>query len=255
MKFSLKILLAVILLVPAIKSYSEVTDSLKRINQFGYSITLTNKGISTIPNFTLGKPAALFTMSIGRKLRFEPDLRFALEGRPWLYIYWWRYDLLKTNKWYTTLRLNYTNNFIQVTDTAMETANKSIRVLQVVTGDISHNYFITKNYSIGIYYMYSYGFDINAVKNVHYLVFRNSFTNIRLSKEYFLRFVPQFYYLKVDQKDGFYFSETLTLAKRNFPLSVSSIINQPLKTEIMINNHLIWNISLTYAFNREYVRK
>jgi hypothetical protein len=59
----------------------------------------------------------------------------------------------------------------------------------------------------------------------------------------------------MDEKDGVYFSASLTLAKRNFPLSVSSIINTPFQTDIPANDNFLWNVSLIYFFNKEYVEK
>ncbi len=77
-------LLLFVLLNLTYVSFSQNNDSTKVVSHFGGAITVTNKGISTIPNFTLGKPAAIFDMSMGkRKLSFEPQFRFALEGKPW----------------------------------------------------------------------------------------------------------------------------------------------------------------------------
>lgn len=44
--------------------------------QFTINITATTKGISTFPNLTVGKPAAIFEVVAGRRLTFEPQLRF-----------------------------------------------------------------------------------------------------------------------------------------------------------------------------------
>jgi aryl-alcohol dehydrogenase-like predicted oxidoreductase len=46
---------------------------------------VTNNGISLVQTFSLGKPAAIVTLSIGKgKLSFEPDLRFSLKEKPWI---------------------------------------------------------------------------------------------------------------------------------------------------------------------------
>jgi hypothetical protein len=70
--------------------FSQKEDSTKVPGHFGGTITVTNKGISIVPNLTLGKPAVIFDLSMGkRKLSFEPSLRFALEGKPWSFLFWW----------------------------------------------------------------------------------------------------------------------------------------------------------------------
>jgi hypothetical protein len=69
-------------------SFPQKTDSTKIARHIGGAVTVTNNGISLIPNFTLGKPAAIFDLSVGgKKLSFEPQFRFALEGKPWSFIF------------------------------------------------------------------------------------------------------------------------------------------------------------------------
>jgi hypothetical protein len=59
----------------------------------------------------------------------------------------------------------------------------------------------------------------------------------------------------MDDMDGFYYTSTITLARKDFPLSVSSLISTPFKTSIPQDKNFIWNVSLTYSFNKEYVEK
>jgi hypothetical protein len=73
-------------------------DSTKGIHHYGTVVSVTAKGISTIPSFTLGKPAVIFDVAMGtRKLSFESQFRFSLEGKPWSFLFWWRYKLLTTD--------------------------------------------------------------------------------------------------------------------------------------------------------------
>jgi len=59
----------------------------------------------------------------------------------------------------------------------------------------------------------------------------------------------------MDENHGFYSNATLTFAKRNFPLSFSTIINKTIHTEIPIGENFLWNASLTYTFNGKYVEQ
>ena len=46
-------------------------------------ITVTNKAISLIPTFTLGKPAAIFDFAVRKgAVSFEPQFRVGLNGKP-----------------------------------------------------------------------------------------------------------------------------------------------------------------------------
>jgi hypothetical protein len=235
--------------------FSQESDSSKRVSHFGGSVTITNKGISTIPNLTLGKPAALFTMSAGRKISFEPEFRFALEGKPWSFIFWWRYQLYKSDKFITRIGINPSVYFRTTTITTDGVQVEKIIAQRSLTGDLSPTFLLGKNISIGLYYMYIHGFEEDAVRNTHFLAFRPYFSNIKLTKQFFLRFFPQAYYLRADANDGFYVSSTLILAKRNFPLSISSMITTPIQTNIPAGSSTIWNVSLVYTFSKDYVEK
>jgi hypothetical protein len=244
-----------ILLSVSYISYSQKPDSTKVPGYFNGTITLTNKGISSIPNLTLGKPAAIVFMSVGRRLRFEPEFRFALEGKPWMFIFWWRYDLLNTEKLLFKVRANPTVVFKTVSVTTNDIADEIQRASRTLTGDLTTSYFPTKNISLGTYYMYVYGVEKDAIKNTHYLALRSALSNIKLTEQFYMGFNPSVYYLKMDENHGFYVNAGLNLAKRNFPLSVSTLINKTLHTQIPIGENFLWNVSLVYTFNNKYIKQ
>jgi hypothetical protein len=232
---------------------SQKTDSIKVPGFFGGSVTVNTKGISSIPNLTLGKPAAIFFMSVGRKLRFEPEFRFALEGKPWMYIFWWRYDLLNNDKLLIKMRANYGLAFKTVPITSDTFSNEILGANRSLTADINTTYFLTKNIGIGPYYMYIYGVEKYAIKNTHYLAIRTYFSNIKISKQFFIGFNPQVYYLKMDADHGFYFNSTFSIGRRNFPLSITALVNRTIQTDIPIGEDFLWNVGLIYTFNKKYV--
>jgi hypothetical protein len=225
------------------------------VSNFGGSVTVNTKGISTIPNLTLGKPAALFAMSVGRKLSFDPEFRFALEGKPWSCIFWWHYEFLNTDKFRLRAGLNTSLSFKTITVTTEQSSDDIIWARRSLTGDLTASFSLAKNISIGPYYMYIRNFDPGLPVNTHFLALRAGFTNIRLTKQFYMRFNPQFYYLKMEQEDGTYFNATLTLARRNFPFSISSLVNKAIKTNISAGEDFLWNVGLIYSFNKKYVEK
>ena len=222
-------------------------------SSFGGAVTVTNNGISFIPTFSLGKPAVIFDMAVGSKLTFEPQFRFSLEGKPWSFLFWWRYKTLKTDKFIfnTGAHLGLAYKTIGVS------ANGEIKDVQTVNrylaSELSPNYLLTKNISIGMYYLYSRGIDPDATRNTHFLTLNANFSDVRLSKEYYLKFVPQVYYLRMNQYDGYYFTSSLTLAKRNSPFSLSGMFNKIIQTDISASKNFVWNASVVYRFTRKYV--
>jgi hypothetical protein len=255
------VLLIVFFFMLTHSSFSQMTDSIKKTDStkglvhFGGAVTVTNKGISLIPTFALGKPAVMFDLSMGkRKLSFEPQFRFALDGKPWSFIFWLRYKLVNKNKISVTLGAHPALNF-RTEAVSINSISKDVIVTRrYLTGELSPNYLVSKNVSVGLYYLYSRGIDKDATRNTHFLTVNSNFSNIQFANHLFARFTPQFYYLKQDKLDGFYFTSTLTLAKKNFPLAIQSIINKSINTNITGTTRIVWNVSLIYSFNKTYVQ-
>ncbi len=247
--------LMVLVLFVSLKTFPQETDSLHRVAHIDGSVTLTNNGISTIPSFTLGKPALLFALSAGRKFRFEPEFRLSWEAKPWMFIFWGRYDGWKPGRHVVRPGVNMQFNFKEVEVAGQGSAREFQAVSRFLSADLSYNCLVTKNSGAGAYYLYSRSLENEGPFNLHYLALKYNFLNITLPANLFAKFAPQIYYLRVDETDGYYFTETLTLAKKNCPVSVSSIVTTPIKTHILINNHLVWNVNLTYSFRHAYVRK
>jgi len=124
-----------------------------------------------------------------------------------------------------------------------------------LTPDFASNYFVAKNISVGVYYLYSLAIDNAALRNTHLISVNSNFSNIKLSDHYFLKFTPQAYYLKQVPYDGFYVASTWSLARKGFPLSLSSILNKAIRTDVPGSQDFAWNLIITYTFNRFYVEK
>jgi hypothetical protein len=105
-----------------------------------------------------------------------------------------------------------------------------------------------------MYYLFSRGLEQEATRNTHFLTINSTFPNIPIAGQLYMRFTPQFYYLKMDNNDGFYFTSALTLADRKLPVSLSSVINKVIKTNISASQNFVWNLTLTYSFNHYYNR-
>lgn len=237
-------------------SDAQMTDSTKNLLFLKSGVTLTNKGISLIPSFTLGKPAAIFDLSLGKhRLSFDPQLRFSLEGKPWSFIFWWRYKLLNNKKFKIGVGAHPSLVFRTITVPVNGVVTDVIQSHRYVAAEFVPNYFFTKTISAGFYYLYSHGVDKGSVNHTNFLTLNCNFTHIKLGNAFYSRLNPQFYFLRQDGKEGYYFTNTLSLGKNNSPVSIQSIINKAIKTRINPENKFIWNISFIYSFSKTYVRK
>ncbi len=258
----LNVLLAAGFLLFSLQSFSQNLDSAKaadnapKIKHLSGSVSVTHNGISLVPTFSLGKPAAIFLLSAGgKRLTFEPDFRFALEGKPWSFLFWWRYKAMNTGKFRLTVGAHPAINFRTM---RLPVNGDSVNVIvarRFLAGEVAPNYLLSKNWSVGIYYLFSEGFDVNVPKLSHFLTVNTNISNIHLPGKLVMRLTPQFYYLKQDARDGFYFTSSFSLAKTNFPISVSAIINKTINSNILGNKDFVWNTSLVYSFNKNYVRR
>lgn len=225
--------------------------------QLKAAITVTSKGISFVPAFSLGKPAAIFNLSMGKRRFFvEPELRFSLKGRPWSYLFWLRYKIKSTGKFQintgTHLGLNHRYDSISVNGTVSTTG---LVVRRYLAGELAPNYFISKNVSIGAYYMYSRGMDDGTIKNSHFVTINSNISNIKLGDQFYARITPQLYYLALDARDGLFITSGFNLSKKNFPLTLQSIINKSLDTDIPGSEKFLWNVSLIYSFSKKYAEQ
>jgi hypothetical protein len=238
----------------SVASFAQNTDQPQPATRFSGTITVTNKGISTIPSFTLGKPAVVFDLSIGRgKFSFEPQFRFALEGKPWSFLFWGRYKLLTGNKFLINMGAHPALSFKTKNYMVNGVSTETMVVKRYLAGDLTPTFIVSKNISIGAYYLYSYGVENDIIKHTHFIAARTNFTNIKLSDQYSMRFNPQIYYLKTDRQDGFYWGSTLSVSKKNCPVSISSLVNKTIESNVLGSKDFIWNVSIIYSFNKRYI--
>ena len=245
-----------VLLNLSLLAFSQKSDSTKVVNYFGGGVTVTNNGISLIPTFSLGKPAVLFDLTAGRgKLSFEPQFRFSIEGKPWTFFFWWRYKLVNTSKLFVRVGVHESLSYSTLPVLTNGETKETIIMQRYLAGEFTPNYFLTKNISVGMYYLYSYGIDNANVRNTHFAMLNMNFTSIKLSGKFFLSYMPQVYYLRINNNDGFNITSTLTLARKNFPVFFSVFGNKTIQSTVPGHKDFVWNASLIYSFNNQYIKK
>jgi hypothetical protein len=251
---SLKLICLLILCIPCGNSLAATTiDSTAKPLQFATSTTITNNGISVIPIFSLGKPAAIINFTIGRKFTFEPEFRVSLEGKPWAFIYWFRYKLIKSEKlaWSIGTHPAFIYKTIPVIANGIET--NMIRVQRFLAGEMTQNYRFNKHTTMGFYYLVGAGSKENGTKPTNLLILRGGLNNLELGKGFLGGINPQLVYLFTNDQEGSYTNLTLSLSHKKSPVALTYFINKPLKTNITGGKELVWSIGATYVFNKLFV--
>ncbi len=223
---------------------------------FSGSLSVTNKGISVIPVFTLGKPALInsFSLSKGR-FSFDPTLRFNLEGfKPWAFIFWFRYKVVDSARFSFKIGVNPSFSFKDVDLSASNYSDKSIMLRRYLAGELSPNFMISKKISINPFYLVGHGIGGNVNNYNNYVALRTSISNVGLGGDYSFSLSPQVYYLNLDHKEGFYVASGISFKKANFPFSISAMFNRTIDAEID-SDDFIWNVTLSYSFSQKYIRQ
>lgn len=243
-------------------AFSQIADSIKKVESafdslqktstkktlVSGAVTVTNNGISLVPAFSLGKPAAIFDMAVRRnKFSFEPQLAFGFkDAKPWYFVFWLKYKFVETPKF--NMDMGFHPGFVfSTTNLVVNGINKEFFTTQrFFVGALTPNYTVSKTFSIGGYYQYARGYN-SDLKQSYFFGLNCNLSNIGLGDKFYMKALPQFYYLKNDDKDGFYISTEFTLAKKDFPLSVSTMVNKKFRSDIP-GDDFLWNLSLRFSY-------
>ncbi|MEI6140562.1 MAG: hypothetical protein WCP85_14940 [Mariniphaga sp.] len=247
------ILLLIGICISQVLSAQNENNGTAKINSFTAAVTVQSKGISTIPNMTLGKPAIIFDMKIGRKLTFEPQFRFSLEGKPWAAVFWWRYYQTVSNKFKVTYHTNYSLAYKSVVSyTASGNTNSFTRSIAYLVGALEPNYKINNYLGVGLYLFYNRSLEIASTRNTLMLSFRPTLSNLPIAKILTFMAAPEIYSLNMDKNSGVFINSRFLISLKNSPFSISGLINKPLKSTIPSEYDFLWNVGLTYTFNKKY---
>lgn len=86
--WNLKNIIVPLLIFLGASSVQSQEDIKHFLDDFRGTASITQNGISLIPSFSLGDPALIFDIKMTKgRSSFEPDMRFALEGKPWAFVF------------------------------------------------------------------------------------------------------------------------------------------------------------------------
>jgi hypothetical protein len=112
-------------------------------------------------------------------------------------------------------------------------------------------YKISSRSSVGLYYLRGHGFQKHGPQNSNFLSLQGNFSKIKLAGKTYFSFNPQVFYLKVDEDDGFYINATTTFGIRDFPVTISGIVNQAIESTIPAQD-FDWSINLIYTVDKQF---
>lgn len=235
-------------LILAFPMFSKGQEKKPFLDDFKGTMSVTHNGISLVPSFSLGDPALLFDIKMTKgRFSFEPDMRFALEGKPWSFLFWFRYKAIQKERFSLRVGAHPAMNFRTVSVMRNGVNEELLESRRYIAAEIVPSYRISEKVSVGMYYLRGQGFD-EGVKTTNFVVLNSAFSNLYISQKLYFNVSPQIYFLTLDDLKGYYAVGFITLAKKDFPISISSILNKAIDTEIAPEDDFTWNISLNYSF-------
>lgn len=243
-------LIVALLLVCAsgVPAAAQAVDSTRVPTEVAGAVTVTNNGISTIPSFSLGRPAAIIDLSLARRgLSVEPQFKVGLDGKPWSILFWGRYKLVTGERFNLSVGGHPALSFRTVPAGTNASTSDVIAARRYLASEVSPSFALTRNLSVGAYWLYSRALERDVARHTNFLSLRSAITTASRTSPYLVRLAPQLYYLRVGDRDGFYLNSTLSLARRGAPLSVSTVVNRSIRTDVPGSDPFLWNVSLTYA--------
>lgn len=255
----LKLILIIFLFWNSQNLYCQLDSiSIQKSQKFHFNgqLTLTNNGVSIIPNFSLNKPAILFDLFLGNeKISFDPMLRFGADGKPWTLVFWGRYKLIQENKFKMSLGLHNSLIFknFEIYNTNNNLQNNILGVNRYLALELTPTFSINNKIDVGIYYLGSIGINEEAINNTNFVSFKSNIKNIKLGKKLSSNLSQQFYYLKQEKNKGLYYNFSYTIGKSNSNFGFNFTTMKEIKSTI-IGKDFFWSIGLIYNFKNNYLK-
>lgn len=214
------------------------------------NISVTNNGFSLIPAFTLGSSAIQSIVKVaGKRFSFEPEFRYGLNGKPWSFIFIWRYKLIQHKKFTLNLGTHLPAiNFVSAPLLLNGEVQEVTRARQFFpVFEFNPQWVLHSKVSVGVMYQYAIAQAKELARETHFLSFRGSISRVPLGGNLLLNANAQLFYLKMDANDGVYIASGVSVGKKAFPLSLAANWYQAFQTNIPGKKE-DWNVSLVYSF-------
>ena len=170
-------------------------------------------------------------------------------------VFWWRYNASISSRFRLNISANHSLSFKSIERYIFRNTTGNNQDNPISGWSSSPQLSVQQIYrSLELYLFYTRGIEKYITRNTYMVSFRPGVSNIPVTKNIVARVGPEIYYLKMDDNDGVYLNATLSVSRKNFPLSVSALINKPTKSDIPSEYDFLWNVGLTYTFNKTYIQ-
>jgi hypothetical protein len=128
-----------------------------------------------------------------------------------------------------------------------------IRAQRFVAAEMAQNYRINNHANVGFYYLVGAGSRENGTKPTNLLTLRGGYNNVKLGNGFLAGANSQLIYLFTNGEEGSYVNATLSLTHKSSPVTLTYFYNKPISSNITGGKLPVWNVGLTYSFNKLFV--
>lgn len=222
----------------------ENIDSIKKKLQSSVTFSINSNGISSIPAFSLGKPAVMADITLTKnRFTYEPVLAFGLEMKAWFIDNWIRYRIINKPLFVLRTGLNFSTFFSDYKSDDTE-IRRSERYFAI---ELTGIYKFSSTSSILFSYWNDRGQETGSLTG-HFINIIAEKKDLPIGNTFLISGYFQLFYVDYDgNNDGLFISPRLSSSVKNLPISLYFQIIQALKSNITPNPGFRWNIGLSYT--------
>jgi hypothetical protein len=201
----------------------------------GVMFSLNSNGISSVPAFSLGDPALMASVSIGKGwFSYDPTLAYSLDGHPWFIDNWLHVKLVNMPEFELRTGMNIS------TYCSKYTVPEGVLygVERYFAFELAATFRFANNMSLLTQYWNDRGQEDWSLKG-HFLSATAEKTDMGIGKHVLCAAALQLFYINYDgnngdnnNNDGFFVSPRIAFSIRNFPVSVFSQVVQAITSNI-----------------------
>lgn len=232
-------------------SYSfEKADSSKTTLRASGTFSLNSNGISSIPAFSLDKPAVMASVSLVKnRFSYDPTLAYGLDFKAWFIDSWVHYKIIDRPHFEFRPGFNFSTFFSNYNGPG-ETflPDKTIRQAQrYFTIEFTGIFKFSPASSLTVGYWNDRGQDKGTLIG-HFFNLIGERSDIRLGKNVLLTADLQIFYIDYEgNNDGLFLSPKVSASLRNIPFTIFFQPIQALYSNISPFPGFRWNLGLAYT--------
>jgi hypothetical protein len=231
MSTSYKIVIFFLFAFIASNTFAGQNDDTTRTKKIHATATfsLNSNGISSVPAFSLGKPAAMASVSIGKGwFSYDPTLGYDLDGHPWFIDNWLHVKLLNKPKFELRTGMNISSYCSKYTVPEGE----FYRVERYFAFELAGIFRFAKNTSLLTQYWNDRGQEDWSIKG-HFVNAVLERTDMAIGKHILCTAALQLFYINyTENNDGLFVAPRIAFSVRNFPVSIFSQAVQAITSNI-----------------------